>query len=181
VTIRCLSVPAAVAAKEPSKQPNPGAAALAKRLLIRSEVTELGLPADKIADIRGTTFSFARDDEKDTETFIADGTVGWKLLNRSNGPTDISLIPYLKFKAVNKEPGDKTSYLEPGLLADAFHIGEWYVARAGLHANEIIDSSDDSEQASLSAYVIPSFRIPRGDGKASCCSAATPAPSGPSP
>lgn len=164
VTIRCLSVPAAVAAKEPSKQPNPAAEALAKRLLIRSEVTELGLPADKIAGIRGTTFSFARDEERDTETLIADGTVGWKLLHRSNGPTDISLIPYLKFKAVNKEPGDKTSYLQPGLLADAFHIGDWYAARAGLHANEIIDSSDDSEQASLSAYVIPSFRIPRGDG-----------------
>lgn len=164
VAIRCLSVPPAVAANDPAKQPNPSAEALAKRLLIRSEVTELGLPADKIAGIRGTTFSFARDDEKDTETLIADGTVGWKLLHGSNGPTDVSLIPYLKFKAANKEPGDKTSYLQPGLLADVFHIGEWYAARAGLHANEIIDSSDDSEQASLSAYVIPSFRIPRGDG-----------------
>ena len=162
VTIRCQAVPATVAATKPSSQPNPAAEALAKRLLIRSEVTELGLPSDKIAGIRGTTFSYARDDEKDTETLIADGTVGWKLAHLSNGPTDLSLIPYLKFKAVNKEPGDKTSYLEPGLLVDAFHIGDWYAARAGLHANEIIDSSDDSEQASLAAYLVPELPHPAG-------------------
>jgi hypothetical protein len=84
------------------------------------------------------------------------------LAGRGHGPTDLSLIPYLKFKAVNKEPGDKTSYLEPGLLVDAFHIGDWYAARAGLHANEIIDSSDDSERASLAAYLVPELPHPAG-------------------
>jgi hypothetical protein len=164
VSVHCLPVTAAAAASDPSKRPNPGAEALSKRLLIRSEVSELGLPADQIAKIRGTTFSYARDDENDTETIIADGTVGWKLAYGSNGPTDLSLIPYLKFKAINKTPGDRTSYVEPGLLLDSLHISENYAARMGLHASDIIDSSNDSEQASLSAYVIPSFRIPRGDG-----------------
>lgn len=159
VMMKCIRQ--VVATQPDATRHNLAAAALAKRLLVRSEVSELTLNQDQIAGIKGTTFSYAHDQVKGSDTVVADGVVGWKLMDFS-GQHRASVIPFFRYKSTSNEPNNTSQFIEPGVLVDAFYNGDRIAATAGLNLSRIIDNSDNSDQSNLSAFIIPSFRIPFG-------------------
>ncbi|HZJ12605.1 MAG TPA: hypothetical protein VFD26_08150 [Methyloceanibacter sp.] len=145
-----------------SEVPNFAAAALAKRLLVRSEILELVLNHDQVSRSKGATFSFGHDETDKEDTFIGDGALGWRVW-RYEGRNTASLVPFLNYKSTGKRETNLPEYIEPGIMIDAsFHKEGFAAAVGGLTASRIIDDGDGSDQANLSAFLIPSFSLPFG-------------------
>lgn len=93
-----------------SKVPNFSAAALARKLLVRGDILELVLAKTQVDRSKGASFSFGHDDKNGEDTFIGDGTIGWKLWSLE-GEQNASVIPYFNYKSTGKQETGLPEYI----------------------------------------------------------------------